>query len=39
MVQQGIQLGEGTQADFARFLKAETAKWGKIIVDSDVVPE
>jgi len=38
-VKQGILLGEGTQADFARFLKAETAKWGKIIVDADVVPE
>ena len=38
-VRQGIVLGSGTQADFARFLKAETARWAKIVVDNDVAPD
>jgi len=39
LVAQGAVIGGGTSQEFAAFIKAEIAKWGKVIRDANVRPE
>jgi tripartite-type tricarboxylate transporter receptor subunit TctC len=39
LVAQGAVIGGGTSQEFAAFIKAEVAKWGKVIRDANVRPE